>query len=266
MKTPGEAPHIRGSQMGTKAKSTHGEAPGQNEGHGQETSNKAARRSSESREEDMPGEGWSKKRTEALCDRLLCKALEGSSRTEGRSLRAVGRRSDMRRQWQTSGAHFQATNDPGGGQKKGNPEAADQVLGLRTTWEPPLSDMCADTQGSEALLQQGAPQPPEGHLHTVHTETHTTARAVGQPAHPGSGGQTSAQATHGEDSPRGPACTPRASPPTNPQQRGEGNEATKGDPPPSETRQVPTLGTPGALARPHRHGGDINTPPKEALA
>ena len=44
---------------------------------------------------------------------------------------------------------------------------------------PPLSDMCADTQGTEALLQQGAPRPPEGRLHIVHTQTHTTARAAG---------------------------------------------------------------------------------------
>ena len=48
------------------------------------------------------------------------------------------------------------------------------------TWEPPLSDMCAGTQGSETVLQQGAPQPPEGRLHTLHTKTHTTARAAGQ--------------------------------------------------------------------------------------
>ena len=34
VETPGEAPHIRGSQMGTKAKSTHSEALGQDEGHG----------------------------------------------------------------------------------------------------------------------------------------------------------------------------------------------------------------------------------------
>ena len=94
---PGEASHIRGSQMGTKAKSMHGEVPGQNEGHGQETSRKVARSSSESREEVVPSEGWSKKRAQALCDRLLCEAKEGSSRTEGRSLRAVRRRSDRRR-------------------------------------------------------------------------------------------------------------------------------------------------------------------------
>ena len=126
-------------------------------------------------------------------------------------------------------AHLHATSDPGGGQEKGNPEAADQVLGLRTTWEPPSSDMCANTQESETLLQQGASRPPEGRLHI---ETHITARAAGQPAHPGSGGHTCAQAAHGEDSPWGPARTPRASPTTSPQQRGEGNEATKGDPPP----------------------------------
>ena len=35
VETPGEAPHVRGGQMGTKAKSTHGEAPGQSEGHSQ---------------------------------------------------------------------------------------------------------------------------------------------------------------------------------------------------------------------------------------
>ena len=98
--------------MGTKAKSTHGEAPGQNERHGQETGRKAAQSSSESKEEEVPSEGWSKKRAEALCGRLLCEAREGSSQTEGRSLRAVGRRSDRRRQWKTSGAQLHATNDP----------------------------------------------------------------------------------------------------------------------------------------------------------
>ena len=52
----------------------------------------------------MPTEGWSKKRAEALCDRLLCEAKEGSSRTEGSSLCAVGRRSDRRRKWNTDSA------------------------------------------------------------------------------------------------------------------------------------------------------------------
>ena len=192
-------------------------------------------------------QGWSKKRVEALCDRLLCETREGSSRTEGRSLRAVGRRSDRRRQWKTDSAHLDATSDPGGSQKKGNPEAADQILG-QTTWEPSVSDMCADTEGSETLLQQGASRPPEGRLHT---ETHITARAAGQPAHPGSGGHARAQAAHGEDSPWGPARTPRASPTTSPQQRGEGNEATKGDPPPPHGRpgKRPCL-APRAAARP----------------
>ena len=41
--------------MGTKVNSTHSEAPSQNEGHGQETSSKAAKSSSESRKEEMPG-------------------------------------------------------------------------------------------------------------------------------------------------------------------------------------------------------------------
>ena len=54
--------------MGTKAKSTHGEARGQNEGHTQETSKKAARRSTESREEEAPSEGWGKKCAKALRD------------------------------------------------------------------------------------------------------------------------------------------------------------------------------------------------------
>ena len=85
----GEAPRIRGSQMGTKAKSTHGEAPCQDEGHGQETGRNTAGSSSEFREEEVPSEGWSKKRAEALCNRLLCEAREGSGRTEGRNLRAV---------------------------------------------------------------------------------------------------------------------------------------------------------------------------------
>ena len=111
---------------------------------------------------------------------------------------------------------------------------------------PPLPTCVLTHRGARHCCSKGgAPRPPEGHLHTVHTETHTTARAAGQPAHPGGGGHASAQAAYREDSPWGPARTPRASPPTSPQQRGEGNEATKGDPRPSETRQAPN-----AVARP----------------
>ena len=33
----------------------------------------------ESREEEVPSRGWSKKCAEALCDRLPCEAKEGSS-------------------------------------------------------------------------------------------------------------------------------------------------------------------------------------------
>ena len=135
---------------------------------------------------------------ETLCDRLLCSARESSSRAEERNFRAGGQRSGRRRQWQARGTHLHATDNPEWGQKEGNPEAADQVVGVRATWEPPLSDMCADTQGSETLLQQGAPRPPEGRLHTLHTKTHTTTRAAGQPAHPGGGGHANTQATHGE--------------------------------------------------------------------
>ena len=189
----------------------------------------------------MPSKGWSEKRAETLCDRLPCKARESSSRAEERSFRAGGRRGGRPRQWQASGTHLHTTGNPERGQKEGNSEAADQVLGLRATWEPPLSDVCANTQGSATLLRQGAPRPLERRLHTLHTKTHTTARAAGQPAQPGNGGYASTQAACGEGPPRGPACAPRASPLTSPQRQGEGNEATTGDPPPpGETRQAPT--------------------------
>ena len=112
--------------MGTQAESTRNEALGQNEGPSQEASGEAVRRHSESREEAMPSEGWSEKRVEKLCDRLLCLARESSSRTEERSFCAGGRRCGG----QASSTDFHATSDPEWGQKKGNPEAADQVLGL----------------------------------------------------------------------------------------------------------------------------------------
>ena len=81
---------------------------------------------------------------------------------------------------------------------------------------PALSNMRTDTQGSQTLLQQGAPRPPEGRLHAVYTKTHTTARAAGQLVHPGGGGHANTQATHGESPPPPPwgACMRATSQPT----------------------------------------------------
>ena len=142
------------------------------------------------------------------------------------------------------------------GPEKRKPGGGSSSPGSVSSMGTPLSNMRTDTQGSETLLQQGAPRPPEGRLHALHTKTHTTARATGQPAHPGDGGHASIQATHGENPPppRGPACAPRASPPTSPQQRGKGNEATEGAPPPPQVRpgKRPRL-APSATASPRGH-------------
>ena len=153
---------------------------------------------------------------------------------------------------------------PGRGPAKRKPGGGRPSLGSANDMGTPPVRRVRGTHGSETLLQQGASRPPEGRLHA---ETHITACAAGQPAHPGSGGHAPAQAAHGEDSPWGPARMPRASPTPSPQLRGEGNEATKETPPPPrETRQAPMLGAPHAAARPRGHGGDINTPRREAVA
>ena len=181
--------------MGTKAKDTHSEAPCQNEGPSQEASSEAAGRNSRSGEAAMPSKGRGEKCTATLCNRLLCQARESSSRPEGRNLCAGGRHGGRHGKWEVNSAgstRFHAT---------GNPEKADQILGLRAAWEPPLPDMCAGAPGSETLLQQGAPRPPEGRVRTVYATTHTSARTAGQPAHPGGGGHASTQATHGTPPP-----------------------------------------------------------------
>ena len=76
--------------MSTKAKNTHSEAPGQSEGHNQATGGEAARRSNESREEEMPSKGWSEKHAETLCDRLLCEATEAPAEQRNEILVPAG--------------------------------------------------------------------------------------------------------------------------------------------------------------------------------
>ena len=125
-----------------------------------------------------------------------------------------------------------------------------------------LTNSTDHAPGSTALLQQGSQRPPKGSLHTT---THTTARAAGQPTHPGGGGHASTQAICGSDPPQERACTQQAHPPHGPRQRGERDQATQRGPS-GTTRQATAPGAPSGTARPRGHRSYINTPPREALA
>ena len=97
--------------------------------------------------------------------RVERKARRNTLRPEERRFRTGGRRCGRRRQWQASSTHLHTTSNPEWGQIEGNSEAADQVLGLRATWEPPLSDVCAD--GTTATRRASA--------YLAHQDTHHCA-------------------------------------------------------------------------------------------
>ena len=181
-----------------------------------------------------------------------------NSRTEGHSLCAVGLRNDRRRQWKTDSPHLHTTSGPGGGQEKGNLEAADQVLGLRTTWEPPLSDMCADTRGVRHCCSRGH----HGHPKDACTPRHTSRRArLASQRTPGVGGTPALKRPMGRIPPRAQHARHGPTLPPAPSSGGRGMKRQRETLPPWETWQAPMLGAPRAAAWPRGHGGDINNPP-----
>ena len=69
--------------MGTIAKSMHGQAPGQNKGHGQEISSKAAKSSSKSREDGCPAKGGAKSAPKHYVTDFYAKPEKGPTERRG---------------------------------------------------------------------------------------------------------------------------------------------------------------------------------------
>ena len=157
--------------------------------------------------------------------------------------------------WEAGSTHLHATGDPAWGQKKGNREMADQIVGLRAAWEPPPPcPTCALThRGVRHRCSRGHHGYPRG-VCVLCTPRHTPLRArlASQPPAPGVCQHANTQATHGTGPPGGLHARHGLTHPPAPD-GGERGMKRQREAPPGTTRQAPALDAPSGTTRPRGH-------------